>query len=157
MHNSLINKKAKAVMYPIHSHLCLCLLRCGLLKKSFQFKNKRPIFFDWQKWSPILLACTCGLLASFPWPPGPRSPLEVRLHPPSQVMVESFSELDTQSLIVLELKTFCWDFYLCQIHIQWMFTYLRLRSYYLHSNKRIVPTNVQCICSPLSLSGPRIC
>jgi len=42
----------------------------------------------------------CGLLASFPWPPGPRSPLEVRLHPPSQVMVESFSELDTQSLIV---------------------------------------------------------
>ena len=90
-------------MYPIHSHLCLCLLRCGLLKENWFNSNIEDLY-------PLIgknEGCTCGLLASFPWPPGPRSPLEVRLHPPSQVMVESFSELDTQSLIVLELKTFC--------------------------------------------------
>ena len=69
--------------------------------------NKKKLCSLWStKWFLILLACTCGLLASFPWPPGPRSALGLRLQPPSQVRVESCSELDTQSLIVLELKIF---------------------------------------------------
>ena len=52
----------------------------------------------------LLSASLAGLLPSLAWPPGP--PLVVvRDQPPSQARVELFSELDTQSLIVLEHKT----------------------------------------------------
>lgn len=48
--------------------------------------------------SPVL----SGLLTSFPWPPPPGLPvlLDVMAQPPSQARVDTFSVLDTQSLIV---------------------------------------------------------